>query len=218
MKGNTKHKNGSKSKNGAKKRATSSAPKRTAHKTNSTQASNGQAMDATELLMKDHENVQGLFAQFERASEDAQKKSMLFEKIRDELQMHTKVEEEIFYPAVRRQVAGKVMNEADEEHHVAKVLIAELEKMDGRDDHHDAKFTVLAENVRHHIKEEEGEMLPAAKSLDMDFDALGQKITHLEQQAADLRLQLEERGDELAAARAANRELMTRLNHSAATR
>jgi len=50
-----------------------------------------------------------------------------------------------------------------------------------------------------------------------DIDALGQKITHLEQQAADLRLQLEERGDELAAARAANRELMTRLNHSAAT-
>jgi Family of unknown function (DUF6262) len=51
-----------------------------------------------------------------------------------------------------------------------------------------------------------------------DIDALGQKITHLEQQAADLRLQLEERGDELAAARAANRELLTRLNHSAATR
>ena len=51
-----------------------------------------------------------------------------------------------------------------------------------------------------------------------DIDALGQKITHLEQQAADLRQQLEERDDELAAARAANRELMTRLNHSAATR
>ena len=51
-----------------------------------------------------------------------------------------------------------------------------------------------------------------------DIDALNQKITHLEQQAADLRLQLEERDDELAAARAANRELMTRLNHSATTR
>jgi len=51
-----------------------------------------------------------------------------------------------------------------------------------------------------------------------DIDALGQKITHLEQQAADLRLRLEERDDELAAARAANRELMTRLNHAAATR
>jgi uncharacterized protein DUF6262 len=51
-----------------------------------------------------------------------------------------------------------------------------------------------------------------------DIDALHQKITHLEQQAADLRLQLEERGDELAAARAANRELMTQLNQSAASR
>ena len=100
MKGNTKHKNGSKSKNGAKKKTASSGSKRTMQKTSSRQARNGTGMDATELLMKDHENVQGLFAQFERSREDAQKKAMLFEKIKDELQMHTKVEEEIFYPAI----------------------------------------------------------------------------------------------------------------------
>jgi hypothetical protein len=68
------------------------------------------------------------------------------------------------------------MNEADEEHHIARVLIAELE-LDGRaDDHRDAKFTVLSESVRHHIDEEEREMLPKAKALDIDFEALGQQM------------------------------------------
>jgi hypothetical protein len=68
------------------------------------------------------------------------------------------------------------MNEADEEHHVAKVLIAELDHKRGGGDHRQAKFTVLAESVRHHIKEEENEMLPKAKELDLDFEALGQKM------------------------------------------
>jgi hypothetical protein len=78
------------------------------------------------------------------------------------------------------------MNEADEEHHVAKVLIAEL---DGKanNDHRDAKFTVLAESVRHHIREEETEMLPKAKELKLDFEALGQKML-------DRKKQLEKNG------------------------
>ena len=67
------------------------------------------------------------------------------------------------------------MNEADEEHHVARVLIAELDPKGSGNDHRDAKFTVLAEGVRHHIKEEETEMLPKAKELDIDFEALGQR-------------------------------------------
>ena len=73
-----------------------------------------------------------------------------------ELKVHAAIEEEIFYPAVRKPVGKEIMNEADEEHHVAKLLIAELDVMDGSESHFDAKFHVLAENVRHHIKEEEG--------------------------------------------------------------
>ena len=69
------------------------------------------------------------------------------------------------------------MNEADEEHHVAKLLIAELDAMDGSESHFDAKFKVLAENVRHHIEEEEGEMLPKAQKVKLDFEALAEKMT-----------------------------------------
>jgi hypothetical protein len=68
------------------------------------------------------------------------------------------------------------MNEADEEHHVAKVLIAELDTVTDKNDHRDAKFTVLSENVRHHIKEEENEVLPKARELDIDFEALGRHM------------------------------------------
>ena len=167
MKGNTKHKNGSKSKNGAKKRATSSAPKRTAHKTNSTQASNGQAMDATELLMKDHENVQGLFAQFERASEDAQKKSMLFEKIKDELQMHTKVEEEIFYPAVEELPIERAKDDIErsiQDHEEVDALLDELQSLSPDDADFDEKMTELMDAVRSHIQLEQEEVFKVARA------------------------------------------------------
>jgi hypothetical protein len=65
---------------------------------------------------------------------------------------------------------------ADEEHHVAKVLIAELDTASANNDHRDAKFTVLAESVRHHIKEEEDQMLPKAMELEIHFEALGQRM------------------------------------------
>ena len=82
----------------------------------------------------------------------------------------------MFYPAVRAKVGKEVMNEADEEHHVAKLLIAELDRMDGSESHFDAKFMVLAENVRHHIREEENEMLPKAKGVKLNFEALAEKM------------------------------------------
>ena len=91
------------------------------------------------------------------------------------MKIHAVIEEEIFYPTVRKHVGKDVMNEADEEHHVARVLIAELDATGRENDHRDAKFKVLAESVRHHIKEEENEMLPKAKALEIDFEALGQQ-------------------------------------------
>ncbi len=129
---------------------------------------------AIAILKKDHDTVQKLFDDFEKAAKRASKEKIIDQALM-ELKIHALLEEEIFYPAVRAHVGGKVMNEADEEHHVAKVLIAELDR-GTENDHRDAKFTVLSESVRHHIREEENEMLPKAKELSIDFEALGQRM------------------------------------------
>ena len=130
---------------------------------------------ALALLKKDHDTVKDLFDKFEKAEGRPAKKKIV-EQALTELKVHAAIEEELFYPAVRKPVGKDIMNEADEEHHVAKVLIAELEEMDGREDHYDAKFTVLAENVRHHIKEEENEVFPKAKDATIDFEALSKAM------------------------------------------
>ena len=137
--------------------------------------------DAINLLKADHDSVKELFDRFKKARNRRSKAKIASQAI-TELKIHAVLEQEIFYPAVRRRVGKDVMNEADEEHHVAKLLIAELEKMDGRSDHFDAKFSVLAENVRHHINEEESEMLPKVQHLDIDFVKLGQRMLRRKQQ------------------------------------
>lgn len=137
--------------------------------------------DAIALIKHDHNKVKSLFDQFERANDLREKKKIVAEAIM-ELKLHAEVEEKLFYPTVRDDVEGDTMNEADEEHHVAKLLIAELDQMDGSEEHWEAKFTVLAENIRHHIKEEEGEMLPQASNADVDFEAIGRKLLAMKQQ------------------------------------
>ncbi len=134
-------------------------------------------------LKADHKKVKDLFKKFESARDRRVKRTIVAEAL-EELGIHATLEEELFYPAVRAAIKDKegMMEEADEEHHVAKVLIAELEGMNGTESHYDAKFTVLAENVRHHIKEEEGEMLPKAQKTRIDFTALGEQM--LERKAA----------------------------------
>ena len=131
--------------------------------------------DAISMLKRDHDTVKSLFERFETAERRAEKQKIAKRAI-EELRIHSAIEEELFYPAVREQLKSAVMNEADEEHHVAKVLIAELDAMNSDNDHFDAKFTVLAESVRHHIKEEENDMLPKARDLQIDFQALGKKM------------------------------------------
>ena len=130
---------------------------------------------AITILKKDHERVKQLFDEFEKAEGKAAREKIIGEAV-TELKIHALLEEEIFYPAVRQHVGADLMNEADEEHHLAKVLIAELDAGVGDPGHRVAKFTVLSESVRHHIKDEEGEVLPKAKSADIDFVALGHKM------------------------------------------
>jgi hemerythrin superfamily protein len=134
------------------------------------------ANPAVALLKADHDRVKDLFDRFEKAKGRAARTKLVRQALA-ELKVHAAIEEELFYPAVRRPVGKEIMNEADEEHHVAKLLIAELDAMDGTESHFDAKFHVLAENVRHHIEEEEGEMLPKAQKVKLDFKALAEKMT-----------------------------------------
>src|SRR3954451_2330445 len=133
------------------------------------------ANPAVALLKQDHDRVKELFDRFE-AAKTRPAKIKIVRAALVELKVHAAIEEEMFYPAVRKPVGSEIMNEADEEHHVAKLLVAELDRMDGTESHFDAKFHVLAENVRHHIKEEENEMLPKAEKVKVDFDALAEKM------------------------------------------
>jgi hypothetical protein len=131
--------------------------------------------DAIDLLKNDHDSIKGLFDRFKRTV-DRRARAKIASQALNALKIHAVLEEEIFYPAVRQRVGKDIMNEADEEHHVANMLIAELEAMDGRGDRFHAKFNVLAENVLHHIKEEEREMLAKAQQADIDFVMLGQRM------------------------------------------
>ena len=124
-------------------------------------------MEATTLLMKDHETVKKLFEEYEAAGDTAYRtKQKLFETIKSELLVHMDIEETIFYPTVKAVPSEELkdeIREADEEHHVAKLLMAELSKMKPEDEQYDAKVTVLKENIEHHVKEEEGELFPNTK-------------------------------------------------------
>src|SRR2546423_5654862 len=106
---------------------------------------------AIAILKKDHDTVKDLFDKFENEEKTAAKEKIIDQAV-TALKIHAILEEDIFYPTVRAHVGSQVMNEADEEHHVAKILIAELDTQRSKSDHRDAKFTVLAESVRHHIK------------------------------------------------------------------
>ena len=135
-----------------------------------------QAQDAIGMLMADHKKVKKLFSDFSKLREEGsnEDKSAIVYQICNELKIHTELEEEIFYPAVRKAIDDSdLMDEALVEHAGAKDLIAQLEDASPDDDLYDAKVSVLGEQIDHHVKEEEGEMFPKAKKAKVDTDALG---------------------------------------------
>ncbi len=139
--------------------------------------------DALRMLKDDHDKVKGLFEKFESARRDDKKKGEIAQTICKELTVHTQLEEEIFYPAVREAIDDEdVMNEAVVEHGSAKDLIAEIEKMSPDEDMFDAKVKVLGEFVNHHIREEQNEMFPQVRKTDLDLNALGDQMRSRKQQ------------------------------------
>jgi len=122
-------------------------------------------MKATDLLKKQHRQVEKLFKEVEK-TEDPKQRRKLMDQIAADLKMHTQIEEEIFYPAVREVGTAKaeeMIDEAFEEHHVVDLVLAELPQVDPEDERFEAKMTVLSELVKHHVEEEEEEMFPMAE-------------------------------------------------------
>ena len=137
--------------------------------------------DPIRMLKDDHKKVKGLFDEFETA--DGRSKRRIVDEAIMELEIHAAIEEEIFYPGVMKAAGEEIMAEAEEEHHVAKVLMDEIKQLEPGDVHYDAKVMVLAENVKHHIKEEENEMLPKAKEVDKaTLEWLGEQMESRKQE------------------------------------
>jgi hemerythrin superfamily protein len=132
--------------------------------------------DAIAILKADHMKVQGLFDRYGKArSKDTKKK--IAQQICVELTAHAQVEEEIFYPAAKAGIKAKdLIDEATVEHKTAKDLIAEIKGGAPADELYDAKVKVLGEYIKHHVKEEQSEMFPAARKAGLDMKALGRQI------------------------------------------
>lgn len=137
--------------------------------------------DAIVLLKNDHKEVRQLFNDFEKAGDNAHvAKGRLVDQIIELLTVHTYIENEVMYPRVREllpELEDDVL-ESYEEHHVADVLVAELAGMKPEDERFTAKATVLIENVRHHMEEEERDWFPKVR------ESLGRKV--LQELGADL--------------------------------
>ena len=138
------------------------------------------AQDAIKLLKADHDEVEALFAQYEKQKKrDGSQKSDLIDKICTALTVHAQIEEEIFYPAARDaldEAGDELLDEAEVEHSSIKSLVEQLEAMVPNDELCDAKVKVLSEYVKHHVKEEEGEIFPKVKKTDLNLDALGVEL------------------------------------------
>jgi hemerythrin superfamily protein len=123
-------------------------------------------MDAITLLKEDHKNVEKLFERFEKAGDKAYTtKRAIVDRIIEELSVHAAIEEQLFYPITRATVpeTEDIALESLEEHHIVKRLLNELESMSPEAERFDAKVTVLMENVRHHVEEEEEEYFPKVR-------------------------------------------------------
>ena len=144
-------------------------------------------MDAMTLLKEDHQKVKKMLAELESTTERGVKtREELFTKVKQELVVHEAIEEEIFYPALKdHPKTREIALEGYEEHHVVDTVMAEMEGIAYDDEQWGAKFTVMKENLEHHIEEEEGEMFKQAKQV-FDEDELVQLGEYMEARKEEL--------------------------------
>ena len=142
-------------------------------------------MNAFTLLKQDHQTVADLLEKIDKTTERGLKtREELFTRVKTELDVHAKIEEEVFYPALENEEETRdITLEAFEEHRLVKQLLSELESMPKDDEQWTAKFTVLKEQIEHHVEEEEGEMFTKARKVlsKEDQEALGERLEEAKQ-------------------------------------
>jgi hemerythrin superfamily protein len=162
------------SRNASKKKPAARTTRKTAGRKSTARKS--APRDALALLRADHRAVDELVKKFAKARSTSQKQKIAT-RICEELTIHAQIEEMDFYPALREaggKKADDLLDEARVEHESLKALIAQIEASSPADEFYDAKVTVLGEYVKHHVKEEEGEIFPLARKSDLDLKALGE--------------------------------------------
>lgn len=150
-------------------------------------AARQETTNAADMLRQDHKKVKALFREYAELGDRAFKsKRRLAEEIIHELEVHSKLEEDIFYPQAReaQEKLDDVVAEGYEEHHVADVLMQEIRGLQPEDERFDAKMKVLCESIQHHIEEEETELLPGAER------ALRDRMDEITRQMVQLRQEL----------------------------
>lgn len=149
-------------------------------------------LSAIELLERDHRETEEFFDEYEELQDQAAKEALAL-KICLALQVHTRIEEEIFYPAARDAIErSELIDEAIVEHASAKQLIAEIEAMEIGDNLRDAKVKVLGEQIAHHVAEEEDDLFPELEKSKLDLKALGKSMA---ERKAELLQELARDGD-----------------------
>jgi hemerythrin superfamily protein len=136
-------------------------------------------MNALDILKRDHDRVKELFAEYDTLSSEGTRRSEIAQTVLKELEMHSRVEEDIFYPAMRAR-SGKdgkeLVKHGMSEHETIDDLVAELKDTDPSDPDFDDKFMELMEDVEDHIEEEESEMFPKAQILGKELETIGRQI------------------------------------------
>jgi Hemerythrin HHE cation binding domain len=137
-------------------------------------------MNAITLLKQDHRDMKKLLEKLDSTTERGVKtREELFARIKKEMIAHEAIEEEIFYPALKKHAEAKeIVLEGYEEHHVVDLLLGELEQVSFDDETWGAKASVMKENVEHHIEEEEDDMFEKAEDLldDDELESLGEQM------------------------------------------
>jgi hemerythrin-like domain-containing protein len=145
-------------------------------------------MNALTLLKDDHDRIKPMLSEIKETTERAERtRGELFSRIKRELTVHEIIEEEIFYPALKEHPRAKdIVLEGYEEHDVVSRLMGELDGMEPTDERFGPKVKVMAENIEHHIQEEESEMFKQARQLFEadELEELGDRMARRKETAA----------------------------------